>query len=108
MARHKSLKRVGTQRATARTGEDGVPWFARLTQQPLLQHGNDVGSQRCASHLSPFAEATDVSACAKRHVLTPEGSQFTVAQARLNRDKKQRSVPVANPCSRVGRGHESC
>src|ERR1700676_4333822 len=108
MARHKSLKRVGTQRATARTGEDGVPWFARLTQQPLLQDGNDVGSQRCASHLSSFAEATDVSACAKRHILTPEGGQFKVQKTRLNRPKKQRSIPVAKPCWCVWGFHESC
>jgi hypothetical protein len=108
MTRHESLKCVGTQRATPRTGEDWVIGFARLTQQPLLQDSNNVRPQRCASHLSSFAKATDVSACAKRHILTPEGSQFTVAQACLNRDKKQRSIPVADPCSRVGRGYERC
>ena len=47
-----------------------------------------------------------MSAGAERNILTPEGSQFAVAKARLNRDQKQRSVPAANPCSCIRGGHE--
>ena len=49
-----------------------------------------------------------MSAGAERNILTPEGSQFAVAKARLNRDKKQRSVPAANPCSWIRGCHEGC
>lgn len=47
-----------------------------------------------------------MSAGPERNILTPEGSQFAVAKARLNRDKKQRSVPAANPCSCIRGCHE--
>jgi hypothetical protein len=43
-----------------------------------------------------------VRACTERHILTLEGSQLAIAQPRLNREKKQRSIPVADPCSRIG------
>ena len=45
---------------------------------------------------------------AERNILPPEGSQFAVAQACLNRDQKQRSIPVADPCSRIRGCHEGC
>jgi hypothetical protein len=92
---------------TARTGEDWITWFAWSIQQPLFQDGNDIRSQRSASHLSAFAKATDVGACAEHYVLTPERGQFTVAQTRLNRYKKQRSVAVADPRSCVRRPYQS-
>jgi hypothetical protein len=92
---------------TARTGEDRIARFAWLIQQPLLQDGNYIRSQRSASHLSAFAEATNVGACAERHILTPECGQFAIAQTRLNRYKKQRSVAVADPVSYVRRPYQS-
>ena len=92
---------------TARTGEDRITWFAWLIQQPCFQDGNDIRSQRSASHLSAFAKATDVGACAEHHILAPESGQFAVAQTRLNRYKKQRSVAVADPRSYVRRPYQS-
>jgi hypothetical protein len=65
---------------TTRTGEDRIVWFAWLIQQPLFQYGNNIRSQRSASHLSAFAEATNVGACAERHILTPECGQFAISQ----------------------------
>ncbi len=48
-----------------------------------------------------------MGACAERHILTPECGQFAIAQARLNRYKKQRSVAVADPVSYVRRPYQS-
>ncbi|CAB3774447.1 hypothetical protein LMG29542_07824 [Paraburkholderia humisilvae] len=92
---------------TARTGEDRITWFVWLIQQPFFQDGNDIRSQRSASHLSAFAKATDVGACTEHHILTPNCGQFAVAQTRLNRYKKQRSVAVADPRSYVRRPYQS-
>lgn len=52
VARHESLKSIGTEMTTARTGEDWITRFARLIQQPLFQDGNDIRPQRSASRLS--------------------------------------------------------
>src|ERR1700757_525211 len=107
VARHESLKGIGTEMTAARTGEDRITWFAWLIQQPSFQDGNDIRSQRRASHLSAFAKATNVGACAEHHILTPERGQFAVAQTRLNRYEKQCSVAVADPCSYVRRLYQS-
>jgi hypothetical protein len=92
---------------TTRTGEGRITGFAWLIQQPRFQDGNDIRTQRSASHLSAFAKATDVGACAERHILTPECGQFAISQTRLNRYKKQRSVAVADPRSYVRRPYQS-
>jgi hypothetical protein len=72
MTRHKPLKCIGAEVAAARTGEDGITRLSRLPQQPPLQDGDDIRSQRRASHLPAFAKAADVRARAERHVVTTE------------------------------------
>jgi len=63
------LECIGAEASSTRTGEYRVVWLSALLRQPLLEDRGDIRAQGRASHLSPFSEATDVSAIAERHFL---------------------------------------
>ena len=97
MFRNQPLQRVGAHSPAIATREDEIVSLALLAGQPFLQYCGNVGAQRCASHLSAFSEAADVSACAQLHVLAPKRCEFTIAEAGLNGQEEQRSIAPSDP-----------
>jgi hypothetical protein len=77
-----------------------------LLRYPLLKHCGNILAQRRASHFPTLSEAADVRAGAELHILASKRDDLVVAQAGLDGDEQEHSVPSPDPRPRIGSCHE--
>jgi hypothetical protein len=87
-------------------GEDRRIRLRWTLTQPSLEDLTDVPAQGSAAELAPLAEASDVSAGAKHHVLAAECGQLRHPQARLDGHEEERAVAPSDPGGGVWRNEE--
>ena len=103
-----ALQCIGTEKATAKTGKDGIVSLGRLFSQPVSDHGDDVSAQRRTACFAPLFHAGDLSSDTEFDITAAQGSQLTVTQPGLHGDKQERTVPATDPRGQVRCGQERC
>jgi hypothetical protein len=86
------LDAVAPEQPATSIGKQGVRRLAAALVKPGTECRHRVFSQWCAACLAPFAEAADVGAMPKHHILVAQPDQFRDPQAGLCRQKQKRAI----------------
>lgn len=96
---HQMFKRITTEPLAPDRGEQGTIAVTSLPN-PALDQFCRVAAKWSAAFFSPLADATDVGACAKDHVLAAQTDQLGCPQSGLKRKQEQGVITLPHPrCS---------
>src|SRR5271157_2021027 len=106
MLGQKRLDTVGAEPTPMHVGEQCARAAACRFLEPGLESSPRVRSQRRASFLSTFANASHMRAGADMDGIPVEANQLGEAQARLSSEQQERVIAASEPCCAIGNGKD--